>query len=69
VENKMLRSEYIKERQILMEEREEGREEARENDIIDMLRRGKTVEAIVDFCGYPYEQVKKVEENLLATPK
>ena len=51
------------------EGREEGREEARENDIIDMLRRGKTVDEIVDFCGYPYEQVKKVEENLLATAK
>lgn len=49
--------------------REEGREEGREDDIVGMLRRGKTVEEIVDFCGYPYEQVKKVEENLLATPK
>ena len=71
--NKMLRSEYMKERQYVMnireEGREEGREEARENDIIDMLRRGKTVEEIVDFCGYPYDQVKKAEENLLATAK
>ena len=51
------------------EGREEGREEARENDIIDMLRWGKTVEVIADFCGYPYDQVKKVEENLMATAK
>ena len=63
--NKMLRSEYLKERQYVMN----IQEEARENDIIDMLGRGKTVEEIVDFCGYPYEQVKKVEENLPATPK
>ena len=30
-----------------------------------MLRRGKTVEEIVDFCNYPYELVKKIEEDLL----
>lgn len=39
----------------------------REDDIVGMLRRGKTVEEIVDFCGYPYDQVKKVENDLLAT--
>ena len=43
------------------------KEEGREDDIVGMLRRGKTVEEIVDFCGYPYDQVKKVEEGLLAT--
>ncbi len=32
--------------------------------IADMLRRGKTVEEIVDFCNYPYELVKKIEEEL-----
>ncbi len=49
--------------------KEQGRQEARENDIIGMLRRGKTVKEIVDFCGYPYDQVKKVEENLMTTVK
>lgn len=39
----------------------------REDDIVGMLRRGKTVEEIVDFCGYPYDQVKKVENDLLTT--
>ena len=34
--------------------------------ISDMLRRGKTVDEIVDFCGYPVELVKKVEESMLA---
>ena len=29
-----------------------------------MLRRGKTVEEIVDFCDYPYELVKNIEEEL-----
>ncbi len=69
----MLRSEYLKERQILMDEREEGREEGRaleiKEKITDMLRRGKTVEEIVDFCGYPYDQVKEIEESLLATAR
>ena len=37
------------------------KEEGREDDIVGMLRRGKTVEEIADFCGYPYEQVKSVE--------
>ena len=55
--------------------KEEGREEGREEGfslrdtqkIGEMLSRGKTVEEIVDFCGYPYEQVKSVEEDLLGT--
>ena len=59
------------------EERAEGREEGREEGraleikekITDMLRRGKTVEEIVDFCGYPYDQVKEIEESLLATAR
>ena len=49
--------------------REEGLEEGGDlrdtMRITDMLRRGKTVEEIVDFCNYPYEQVKKVEDSLL----
>ena len=46
------------------EGREEGREEGRAEMIKDMLKRGKTVEEIVDFCGYPYEQVRKVSDSL-----
>ena len=34
----MLRSEYIKERQILMEEREEGRAEAAERRVAELER-------------------------------
>ena len=44
--------------------KEEGREEGRAEMIKDMLKRGKTVEEIVDFCGYPYEQVRKVSDSL-----
>ncbi len=44
---------------------EKGREEGREESIKDMLSRGKTVEEIVDFCNYPYELVKGIEEKLL----
>ncbi len=71
--NEMWRDQYMREWNVINDAVEEAvedaKEEARENDIIAMLRRGKTVEEIVDFCGYPYEQVKKVEENLLATAK
>ena len=49
--------------------KEEGREERDTQKIEEMLRRGKTVEEIVDFCGYPYDQVKEVEEGLLAIIK
>ena len=48
--------------------KKEGREEGgdiRDNErIIDMLRRGKSVEEITDFCGYPLELVKKIEDEL-----
>ncbi|MBP5384504.1 MAG: Rpn family recombination-promoting nuclease/putative transposase, partial [Lachnospiraceae bacterium] len=70
--NEIWRSQYMKEMTIIMDAREEGREEGREagreaerlNMITDMLRRGKTVEEIVDFCNYPLELVKEVEESL-----
>ena len=70
-ENESWRERYMREWNALHDAREdareEGREEGREDDIVGMLRRGKTVEEIVDFCGYPYDQVKKVENDLLAT--
>ena len=44
--------------------REEGREEERRCRVESMLKKGKTVEEIVDFCGYPYELVKVIEEGL-----
>ena len=59
----------MKERIILQDARAEGRAEG--GDIRDaeriesMLRRGKTVKQIVDFCGYTYEQVKEVENSIL----
>ena len=67
--NEKWRSEFMKERIILQEARAEGREEGRAIEeaerIESMLRNGKTVDQIVDFCGYTYEQVKKVEESIL----
>ena len=42
-----------------------GREERDAQKIEEMLRRGKTVEEIVDFCQYPYEQVKEIADSLL----
>ena len=74
--NEKWRSEFMKERIILQDARAEGREEGREEGIEkgrairdaekieSMLRRGKTVEEIVEFCEYSYEQVKKVEDRI-----
>ena len=45
-------------------EREEGRKKGRKSLIEDMLRRGKTVEEIVDFCGCSVEFVKEVEDRI-----
>ncbi|MCR5746170.1 MAG: hypothetical protein K6G03_00495 [Lachnospiraceae bacterium] len=36
-----------------------------EKSIKDMISKGKTVEEIVDFCNYPYDLVKGIEEKLL----
>ncbi|MCR5419496.1 MAG: hypothetical protein K6E98_00615 [Lachnospiraceae bacterium] len=41
------------------------REEGRKSLIEDMLRRGKTVEEIVDFCGCSIELVKEVEDRII----
>ena len=61
----------MKERIILQDARAEGREEGkaiRDAEKIEyMLRNGKTVKQIVDFCGYTYEQVKEVEKSILQT--
>jgi len=42
----------------------ENRDKAK---IAEMLTRGKTVEAIADFCGYPIDLVREVEQSLLVT--
>lgn len=69
--NSVWRSQYMKERIVLQDAREEGREEGRTEESFDrirnMLSRGKTVDEIVEFCGYPVEIVKKVEESMFVT--
>ncbi len=44
---------------------EEGKEIWRREFVSRMLKRGKTAEEIVDFCDYPIEFVRKVENILL----
>lgn len=56
----------MKERIVLQDARDEGKTEESFDRIRNMLSRGKTVEEIVDFCGYPVELVQKVEESMLA---
>ena len=68
--NAVWRTQYMKERVLLMDAREEGREEglrlADRTRIEDMLRRGKTVDEIVDFCGYAQDLVESIEKEMLA---
>lgn len=40
------------------------KEEGREEMIVDMLRRGKTIDEIVDFCNIPYEKVRKIADSI-----
>ena len=67
--NAIWRSQYMKERVMLLDAREEGIVQGIEQSIENMLRNGKSVDEIVDFCGYPYEQVKSVEDSLTVTTK
>lgn len=46
--------------------RKEGREEGHVDVIEDMLKNGKTVEMIAEFCNYPVEYVRKIEEQMKA---
>ncbi len=49
---------------MLLDAREEGREIRDNERISNKLRRGKTVDEIVVFCGYPKEQVEKIEKEM-----
>lgn len=76
--NKKWRREYMTITMRDLENREEGREEGieigREEGALDernkmittMLSRGKTPQAISDFCGYPIELVNEVQAGMFA---
>ena len=51
------------------EGREEGRVEGRMEVIENILRKGKTPQEIVDFCGFELDIVEQVQESLLARTK
>ena len=46
---------------------EKGRYQRDREKIESMLKKGKTVDEIVDFCDYPIELVKEVQESIFAT--
>ncbi|SEA45828.1 hypothetical protein SAMN05216349_11324 [Oribacterium sp. KHPX15] len=46
-----------------------GEKKYERNHISDMLRRGKTPEEIADFCAYPIDLVKEIQEELLSKVK
>ncbi len=47
-------------------EKELSREEGHVDVIEDMLKNGKIVEMIAEFCNYPVEYVRKIEEQMKA---
>ncbi len=52
---------WERERELLEIGKAEGGDLRDAQRIEDMVRRGKTAEEIIDFCGYPDELVKKIE--------
>lgn len=62
----MLDTEY-KEAEVMELFKKDARKERDREKISDMLKRGKTPEAIADFCGYPLEQIKSVQKELQGT--
>ena len=75
--NAIWRSQYMKLRAMIQDARDEGIElgigqgieqgiSNRDTQMIEgMLRRGKTVDEIVDFCGYAREQVEKIRDEMV----
>ena len=69
--NEIWRTQYMKEWVVIQDARDEGYEDGRKEAdyeaISRMLRSGKTAKEIADFCGYPIEQVKTVEKEMLVS--
>ena len=73
--NEVWRAQYMKEWVIIQDARDEGYEDGRYEGqksesvrvITNTLRSGKTAEEVAELCGYTVEQVREVEESLLAT--
>ena len=66
--NAVWRSQYMKERVIIQDAMDEGMAQGisyRDTQMIEgMLRRGKTVDEIVDFCDYPRDLVEKIRADM-----
>ena len=63
----MTMEEYLKEER--REANKEGRAAEKRDQIAALLRDGKTPEAIADFCKYPMELIKEVQESLAVARK
>ena len=44
----------------------EGMKEGRKELVSDMIKRGKAIDEIVDFCALPVEFVSRVAEEILS---
>ena len=74
--NALWRTQYMKEWVVIQDARDDGFEDGMEQGIEQgivqgieqsiemMLHNGKSVEEIVDFCGYSYELVKRIEDKM-----
>ena len=50
--------------EIVKDSRKEGHDKAIRDSIKDMLRRGKSVDEIVDFCAYDRSLVNEVKKSM-----
>ena len=44
---------------------EKGRDAERRDSIAEMLRNGKTPQAIAEFCNYPLKLIEEVQKSML----
>ena len=63
--NKEWRREYMTLMMRDLENQEMGAEKAHKEKIAEMLMKGKTPEAIADFCDYPMKLIKEVQKSML----
>ena len=65
--NKEWRREYMTLMMRDLENQEMGKEKQKRDHIAEMLRDGKSPQAIADFCKYPIKLIKEVQESMLVT--
>ena len=65
--NKEWRREYMTLMMRDLENQEKGKEKRDKEKIAQMLQKGKTPQAIADFCDYPMALIQEVQKSMLVT--